>query len=92
MGILLVVGVGVLIYGIIRSSSQLAQPAALPDPAKGVVLRLGLPAGTEVKSISATDRTLAVNLVIPGQGSWIYVVPLQGDGKVLRIAVSGEGR
>ncbi len=90
MAVLIVAAIAILVYGLVtRSGSVLVGPASL-EPDRALVLRLGLPRETQIRSLAAGERTLAVHFDIPGQGQWIYVIPLTGDGRMLRIAVSGE--
>jgi len=89
MGVLILLGVGVLVYNFIAKSSPARSPSL--DAANAAMLRLGLPAETQVKAMTLSDRALAVHLAIPGQGEWIYVVPLAGEGRLLKIAIgAGE--
>ena len=93
MGVLIFVGVIALVYGLVtRTTSTLSAPPPL-DTAKAAIVRLGLPAETQLRTMSVSDRTLALHLVIPGQGEWIYVVPLSGEGRLLKIAIgAGESK
>lgn len=91
MGVLLFVGVVVLVYGLATRGAATLGTAAPLDTAKAAILRLGLPSETQVRSMAVSDRTLSLHLAIPGQGEWIYVVPLAGEGRLLKIAIgSGE--
>jgi hypothetical protein len=89
MGVLIVVGVGYMAYSLVgRSGSALRAPTL---DANAAILRLGLPAETKVRTMTLSERTLALHLAIPGQGDWIYVVPLTGEGRILKIAIgAGE--
>ncbi len=92
MAVLIVIGVGALVYGLAtRTSSMFGGTTAL-QPDKSLVLRLGLPRETQIRSIAAADKTLAVHLDIPGQGQWIYIISLTGDGRMVRVAVSGDDK
>jgi hypothetical protein len=88
MAVLIAIATAILIYGLATRSGT-APGAALLDPGKALVLRLGLPQQTQVRSMVATERTLSLHLDIPEQGQWIYVIPLSGSDRMLRIAVSG---
>lgn len=91
MGVLIFVGVVVLVYGLVSRGATTLSTTAPADPAKAAIMRLGLPADTQLKSMAVSDRTLSLHLVIPGQGEWIYVVPIAGDGRLLKIAIgTGE--
>lgn len=87
MGVLIFVGVVVLVYGLVTRGATTLSTTAPADPAKAAIMRLGLPAETQVKSMAVSDRTLSLHLAIPGQGEWIYVVPLSGEGRFLKIAI-----
>jgi hypothetical protein len=88
MGVLIVLGVGYLAYSLIGRTAALRTPPM--DAARAAVVNLGLPAETKLRTMTLTDRTLALHLAIPGQGEWIYVVPLAGEGRILKIAIGGE--
>ncbi len=92
MGVLILAGTVALVIGIMRrvNSTSGAPRTAARDPAKGVLVRLKLPGETKVRSLTRTDKGLAILLTIPGRGDWIYVVPTDGDGPIVRIAVSAE--
>jgi len=91
MGVLIFVGVVVLVYGLVSRGATTLSTTAPADPAKAAIMRLGLPAETQVKSMAVSDRTLSLHLAIPGQGEWIYIVPLSGEGRLLKIAIgAGE--
>lgn len=90
MGILILLGLGAVVYGVFSKSQQAMKGAELPDLAKAAVIKLGLP-DAQVKAMTVSDRTLALHLSIPGQGEWVYVVPLSGEGRILKIAIgTGE--
>ena len=92
MGILILVGLGAVVYGVFSKTQQAMKGGEPPDLAKAATLKLGLPQA-QVKSMTVSDRTLALHLSIPGQGEWIYVVPLSGEGRILKIAIgTGETR
>ncbi len=91
MGVLLFVGVAVLVYGLVTRAACTASATAPIDTAKAAIVRLGLPPETQVRAMAVSDRTLSLHLAIPGQGEWIYVVPLTGEGRLLKIAIgAGE--
>ena len=91
MGVLILVGLGAVVYGVITKTGGAMRAAEQLDVGNAVVLRLGLPAQTQVRAMSVADRTLSLHLAIPGQGEWIYVVPLSGEGRILKIAIgAGE--
>ena len=90
MAVLIVVGVAALGYGLATRGGSIARAPA--DPQQALAVPLGLPAGTEVKQIAMGERGVAIHVTIPGQGPWVYVVPLTGSGPILRIAVTGEGQ
>jgi hypothetical protein len=90
MGILILVGLGAVVYGVFSKTQQAFKGAELPDLAKAATLKLGVP-NAQVKAMTVSDRMLALHLSIPGQGEWIYVVPLSGEGRILKIAIgTGE--
>jgi uncharacterized membrane protein len=92
MGVLILAGTAALVIGVMRranSPGTAARTAAI-DPAKGVLVRLRLPEATKVRSVTRTDKGVAILLSIPGRGDWIYVVPTGADGPIVRIAVSAE--
>ena len=90
MGVLILLGLGAVVYGVFSKTQQAFKGAELPDLAKAATLTLGVP-NAQVKSMTVSDRTLALHLSIPGQGEWIYVVPLSGEGRILKIAIgTGE--
>jgi uncharacterized protein YpmB len=86
MGILIVAAVALLVYQLVWRSTALVRSVP-PDAANAAVLRLGLPQATQVRTMTLSDRTLALHLAVPGQGEWIYVVPLAGEGRILKIAI-----
>jgi hypothetical protein len=86
MGILILLGLGAVVYGVFSKTQQAFKGGEMPDLAKAAVIRLGVPAA-QVKSMSVSDRTLALHLSSPGQGEWVYVVPLSGEGRILKIAI-----
>lgn len=86
MGILILLGLGAVVYGVLSKTQQAFKGGETPDLAKAAVLKLGVP-NAQVKSMSVSDRTLALHLSIPGLGEWVYVVPLSGDGRILKIAI-----
>ncbi len=92
MGVLILAGTVALVIGIINRAdkSGLAGLATAPDPAKGLLVRLKLPEETKVRSMTRTDKGLAVLLAVPGRGEWIYVIPTDGAGPIVKIAVSAE--
>jgi hypothetical protein len=90
MGILILLGLGAVVYGVFTKTQQAMRGAELPDLAKAATVKLGVPEAS-VKSMSVSDRTLALHLSIPGRGEWIYVIPLSGEGRILKIAIgTGE--
>ncbi len=89
MGILLVLGLAFLGYRVSNQPGALVAAALNPD--KALLVRLGLPADSKILSVATSDKTLTLHLAIPGQGQWIYVIPLAGDGRMLKIAVSDTG-
>jgi hypothetical protein len=92
MGILIILGLGAVVYGVVNKAGNAFKGGEGLDLAKSATMTLGLPAATQVKAMTASDKALALHLSIPGQGEWIYVIPLSGSGHVLKIAVgSGAG-
>ena len=92
MGILILLGLGAVVYGVVSKTQQAMKGGEMPDLAKAATMALGVP-DAQVKSMSVSDRTLALHLSIPGRGEWIYVVPLSGEGRILKIAIgTGETR
>jgi hypothetical protein len=93
MGVLIVLGLGAVVYGVIsktQSAFKLAEPL---DAAKAAVVQLGLPAQTQLRSMAVSERTLVLHLAIPNQGEWIYLVPLSAEGRLLKIPIGpGESR
>ena len=90
MGILILLGLGAVVYGVISRTQQAFKGAEAPDLAKSAIVKLGVPEA-QVKSMSVSDRTLALHLSIPRQGEWVYVIPLSGEGRILKIAIgTGE--
>ena len=90
MGVLILLGLGAVVYGVLSKTQQALRAGEAPDLAKSVTLKLGVP-NAQVKAMTVSDKTLALHLSIPGQGEWVYVVPLSGDGRILKIAVgTGE--
>src|SRR5690242_11313665 len=77
MGILILLGLGAVVYGVISKTQQSFKGGETPELAKAATIKLGLP-DAQVKAMTVSDRTLALHLSIPGQGEWIYVVPLSG--------------
>jgi len=90
MGILILLGLGAVVYGVLSKTQQALRGGEAPDLAKAAIVKLGLP-GAQVKAMTVSDRTLALHLSIPGQGEWVYVVPLSGEGRILKIE-TGETR
>jgi hypothetical protein len=91
MGIAIVLGVAYLAFRLTSQPAGLSVPSSAFDPDKALLVRLGLPAETQIRSLSVADRTVALQLAIPGQGDWIYVIPLTGEGRMLKIAISSPG-
>ena len=90
MGVLILLGLGAVVYGVMSKTQQAFRGGEVPDLAKATIVRLGLP-NAQVKAMTVSDRTLALHLSIPGQGEWVYVVPLSGEGRILKIAIgTGE--
>ena len=90
MGVLILLGLGAVVYGVVTKTQTAFKGGEPPDLAKAVTVKLGLPQA-QVKAMTVSDRTLAIHLAIPGQGEWIYVVPLTGEGRILKIAIgTGE--
>jgi hypothetical protein len=87
MGLLIVVGVAALVYAM---ATRGGGEARLPDIDKAALVRLGLPEGTELRAVTAVDRGVALHLVVPGKGHWVYIVPTSGDGRVVKLAVSAR--
>lgn len=91
MGVLILAGTVALVIGVLRRAETTgAADRFAADPAKGVIVRLKLPEETKVRSMTRTDKGLAILLTIPGRGDWIYVVPTEGGGPIVKIAVSAE--
>ncbi|MEQ8696325.1 MAG: hypothetical protein RLT05_07165 [Bauldia litoralis] len=91
MGVLILAGTVALVIGIMkRADSNGIASRPVPDAAKGVLVRLKLPQDTKVRSMTRTDKGLAILFAIPGKGDWIYLVPTEGDGPIVKIAVSAE--
>jgi hypothetical protein len=57
MGILILLGLGAVVYGVFSKTQQAFKGGEMPDLAKAAVIRLGVPAA-QVKSMSVSDRTL----------------------------------
>lgn len=92
MGVLILLGLGAVVYGVVTRTQSAFKGEELPDLAKAAVVKLGLP-GAQVKAVTVSDRTLALHLAVPGQGEWVYVIPLTGEGRVLKIAIgAGEAK
>jgi hypothetical protein len=90
MGILILLGLGAVVYGVMSRTQQAFKGAEAPDLAKAAIVKLGIPQA-QVKAITLSDRALALHLSIPQQGEWIYVIPLSGEGRILKIAIgTGE--
>ena len=90
MGILILLGLGAVVYGVMSKTQQAFKGAEAPDLAKAAIVKLGLPSA-QLKGMTVSDRTLALHLSIPGQGEWVYVIPLAGEGRILKIAIgTGE--
>lgn len=89
MAVLLVLGVaGIAYMATTRGGGDRA--ARPPEIDKALMLRLGLPEGTELRAVTAVERGVALHLVIPGKGHWVYIVPLAGEGRVVKLAVSAK--
>lgn len=92
MGVLIVLGVIGLVYVVVNRAAGPGDtgPAAngLPDPDQAALVRLGMPAGTTVRQTQAAPGRVILHLSVPGQGDWIYVIPTDGDGRILKIAVT----
>ena len=67
MGILILLGLGAVVYGVLTKTQQALKGGEVPDLAKSITLKLGLP-NAQVKAMTVSDRTLALHLAIPGQG------------------------
>ncbi|MCW5773175.1 MAG: hypothetical protein KIT16_16150 [Rhodospirillaceae bacterium] len=89
MGLLILLGLGAVVYGVINKTNTAFKGAEGIDLAKAATLKLDLPAATQVKAMTASEKTVALHLSIPGQGEWVYVIPLSADGRVLKIAIGG---
>jgi hypothetical protein len=90
MGVLILAGTVALVIGVMRRSESTSTAArtTAPDPDKGMLVRLNLPEATKVRSMTRTDKGLAILIAIPGRGDWIYVVPTSGNGPIVKIAVT----
>jgi hypothetical protein len=98
MGVLIVlglIGLGYMFYA--RSQKQAAEEAAaitlMPDPATGAAtteqdagipspVSLGLPRGSRVTQMSATDDRLVLNIRVPTEGERIVIIDLR-KGRVI---------
>jgi hypothetical protein len=92
LGVLIVAGVIALIVGLVFNLQSASGPkVAAPD--KATTIRLGLPENTRVRSMQQTRWGLALHLTIPGPGEdagdWVYILPLDGGGKAVRIRITG---
>jgi hypothetical protein len=90
MGFLIIVGSVVLVVGLVNQIGGAGGDAKLTktDFAKAPVMKLGLPKSTLVRRMIASGERLFVHVSVPGEGDWIYVVPLAG-GPPLKISLSG---
>lgn len=90
MGVLILLGLGAVVYGVVTKTQSAFTGGAAPDLAKAAIIKLGVPAA-QVKAMAVSDRILALHLAIPGQGEWVYAIPLSGEGRILKIAIgTGE--
>lgn len=101
MSVLIVIGVIALVYGLIQKTGGSATEAKNGDPPRPAmasagrvkegpsIQSLGLPAGTEIKQMTAGGGSLALYVQIPDKGRWIYILPLSGKGTVIKIPFSG---
>lgn len=91
MGVLIIVGSVVLVVGLVNQVGGAGGDAkpVKADFANAPVMKLGLPKSTLVRRMVASGDRLFVHVSVPGEGDWIYVVPLAG-GPPLKISVSGS--
>lgn len=91
MGVLIVLGVIVLVFALVSRIGEEAadtETAGLPSQSPVDLVALGLPEGTAVRRVVPNGATVILHLAVPGQGEWIYIVPAQGAGTIVKIAVS----
>ena len=66
------------------SAAPEAMPAALPTPGD-----LGLPAGSEVRRMTAAGHRLILVVAVPDAGERIVIVDLRNGGTVANIGLEG---
>ncbi len=102
MGVMIfvgLIGLGYMLYN--KSQRQAAEDAgAAPPPAAGEgeagqsqsarasrALSLGLPPGSRVGEMTATDDRLVLNVRVPGQGERIVILDLRKGGVIGHVAL-----
>jgi len=84
MGVLIVVGIAVLVYGLTTRFDAAKGPAprgdAAPGPAAFGTIRAALPAGATVANIQMQDGSVMVHLTMPDGGAQVMVFRLS-DGR-----------
>ncbi|MGE0734805.1 MAG: hypothetical protein AB7G15_16120 [Alphaproteobacteria bacterium] len=65
------------------ANPTLAVPGSIPEPA-----RLGLPPGSEIKTMTLSGQTLVLHVAVPDQGQMLYVIQLPEAVVVQRINVT----
>ena len=67
----------------VAANPTLAVPGSIPEPAK-----LGLPPGSEIKTMTLSGQTLVLHVVVPEQGQMLYVIQLPEAVVIQRINVT----
>jgi len=67
----------------VLANPTLAVPGSIPEPAK-----LGLPPGSEIKTMTLSGQTLVLHVAVPEQGQMLYVIQLPEAVVVQRINVT----
>lgn len=104
MGVMIfagLIGLGYMLYNksVKRQAAEEAGSAAGPAAADGTsssgpagtlrALNLGLPQGSHVAEMTATEDRLVLNVRVPGQGERIVILDLRKGGVVGNVALEG---
>jgi hypothetical protein len=80
MGILIIAGLGLMVYGLTNKVGAPASPAPAASAAAFGTIRASLPAGAAVESVQLQDGSVLVHLAMPDGGAQIMVFRLS-DGR-----------
>ena len=91
MGVLIIIGTVVLVVGIINQSQKVGGKGPVTaDVGTAVHVPLGLPTGATLDQVTPGARGVVLKVTVPGEGPAVYLVPWDGQGRVVRITL-GKG-